>query len=90
MQVIYKYPITIAPLQTLEIHPWNGVMWHVGRDAKGQPCLWVSTEYPLLPKTKIHVILQGTGIPYDEEQEFYVGTLIDGDYIWHVLIDDID
>lgn len=80
MRAVYKYDLTeeiIAPIEKfLHVEMQDGV-----------PCAWaiINTD---LTKNHYTVSISGTGWPLLEPQnpDTYVGTLMDGPYVWHVFI----
>lgn len=84
MKAIYKYPIKIADTQILDMP--------VGADIislqmqNGIITIWaiIDIEASLMP-VKIRIF--GTGIHYSDLVLRHIGSIQDGDYIWHVFID---
>jgi hypothetical protein len=72
MRTIYKYPLELVDLQTLELPAGAELLTVQMQD--GRPCLWaeVATSAPARPRT---IAIYGTGnpIPGDAEIE-YIGT----------------
>lgn len=86
MNTIYKYPIEIVSIQTLEL-PVGAVIVHAGLDPQGTPCLWakVDNKAPVEPR---HIIVAGTGHCLTEYL-LHVGSFVQNDYVWHVFIQHI-
>lgn len=84
MRAVYKYDLTeeiIAPIEKfLHIEMQDGV-----------PCAWAIVDTDLEEK-HYTVLCSGTGWPLLDPQtkDTYVGTLMDGPYVWHFFIIPVD
>lgn len=89
MKTIHKYPLT-GGTQIIQA-PLLAKPLYVGLDPIGTPCVWalVDTSMPL---AGMIVLLTGTGSPLpegaaeiDDLDKKYVGTILQGLYVWHVF-----
>ncbi len=82
MMSIWKFPIERAGKQVIEI-PSDAQILSVHLQS-GCLCLWavVSTDSP--PETRT-ISIFGTGHPFDREAGEFIGTVIDGQFVWHVF-----
>ena len=80
---IYKYPIEITHVQTIEMPAWPQIL-HVGLDPKGIPCVWAKVDIGKdVEEFEIHIY--GTGHPVSEESCNYLGSFNLRSFIWHVF-----
>lgn len=83
MKTIHNFPLVITDRQTISID-WDAKFLSVGI-RNGQLCLWamVNTENGYGRKN-IRII--GTGHAIDNADYLtYIGTVIDGFFVWHVF-----
>lgn len=84
MKTIWKYPLQVTDLQTLEIP--QGAQILSAQIQSGQLTLWalVDTSNPC-EKVKIEVV--GTGNPIDDSfsDRKYISTVQMGPFVWHVF-----
>lgn len=80
--VIYKYPIDITSQQFIEM-PKGAKLLHVALDGWGKPCIWAQVDTDQ-PKVKRMFFIYGTGAPM-RHHENYVGTFVEGKFVWHVF-----
>ena len=85
MRTVYKYPFATGgdiAEQHINVYGWATVRM-VGLDPHGKPCIWAeSSPKEELSKRTIYVV--GTGQPIPEEAEYYLGSFVQGPYVWHV------
>lgn len=81
MKTIWKFPLTIASHQTIEI-PIKSHFLHLGVDGDGVRCLWFAVD-PGSTMTEMEIITVGTGWELPHVGDF-LGTLIGRDgLVWH-------
>lgn len=84
MKTVYKYEIELMCNQYIEIHGgYRAGFLHVGRDPKGDFSIWCQVDTDL-PKEKVRFDVYGTG-NFMDETGMYVGTFLDGAFVWHVF-----
>jgi len=83
MKRIYKYLIGVGATQTVYTYK-NAVVLHAGLDPHGRLAVWmlVNTKNPM---TEITFNVYGTGLDLPQPEGNYVGSILDGEYIWHVF-----
>jgi hypothetical protein len=79
MKTIHKFPLLFQQEQQIQIQP-NAKPLAVQMQ-NGIPCLWAEVEAGEDPVTTTVRVL-GTGFPVYERWE-YMGTVIDGEFVWH-------
>jgi hypothetical protein len=84
MTTIYKYPIRITDKQLI-VSPMCSEIRHVGLDPNGTPCIWVevATENEDEP-WDLYIV--GTGNPLPKGASVYVGSFVQGPFVWHAYI----
>lgn len=87
MKTIYKYYIHEGENF---IESYRGAsMLSAGIDCNGAPCVWMEVDTSA-PAATFKVYCVGTGWPLDEilnnERNYFINTINDGEYIWHVFI----
>ncbi|MET0439193.1 MAG: hypothetical protein ABW043_17040 [Devosia sp.] len=81
MTVVYKYPLR-SPVVSVEM-PDGGAIRLVARDpASVNPAIWVEHDLRQ-PAVRRTFLVFGTGMEVEAEST-HVGSLIAGDYVWHV------
>jgi hypothetical protein len=86
MKVIYKYILDVNREQSLELSIDSEIL--SVQMQGGNLCLWAMVNEEL-PKVKRNIHIYGTGITIHEDNLQYVGTVQDGDYVWHVFIENV-
>ena len=82
MRVIYKYQIDLAPRTDIEM-PYGAKILTVGRQ-DGKLMLWAEIDANNLMAKRI-IWLIGTGWSAAcSEHCPYIGTIFDGDFVWHI------
>ena len=81
---IWKYPIEIIDKQLIRM-PKGATLLHVGLDPNDIPCIWalINPDAPLVDR---NIFIHGSGhtvIRFDEGS--YVGTFVQGYFVWHVF-----
>jgi hypothetical protein len=83
---IYKYPIdTCLQVQTINL-PWNSILLHVGLDPTGRPCIWAQVDVDNPKKKELQVQVVGTGWDTPNNDWDYLGTFLQGDFVWHIYV----
>lgn len=98
MKSIYKYPLRDGGI--IEGNFTREDILNIGYDAGGAPCLWAFVSMDDDAKTsRCRIFEIGTGWELNDledifytqfTKENYLGTLVDGPYIWHYFIDLIE
>lgn len=87
MKTIYKYPID-PTLEKIELAvPGGGEVLAADLDPRGDICVWILVDTEKKDK-KVNIYCLGTGMPMDWIQEdilFFIGTVKDGLYMWHIF-----
>jgi hypothetical protein len=92
---IFKYPLQIKDAHSYQL-PLNAKILSVGLDPTNCLCLWALVDpSPHAPRENRAVFIIGTGNPIPEEVEErldrgdakFLGTVRDGQFMWHVFID---
>ena len=83
-RMIWEFPLAQTDHRLRIPMPFGATLLHVGYDPLGALCVWalVDPAEPQSPR-RLHVI--GTGQPCDYAAEQYVGTVLDGSFMWHVF-----
>lgn len=82
LAVVYKYPIGLG---TNSIETFKGAeVLSCGFDPNGTICIWVKVD-PTAPAANIIVDCIGTGWDMPDDEAKFIGTFVDGPYIWHVF-----
>ena len=84
MQTIHKYPLEVSAVNTfqapLDAWPLCVQMQH------GKPTLWMLVT-PDKDQASFQAIIFGTGHPVESvDNRQYVGTVQDGEFVWHVFL----
>lgn len=77
---MFKYPIAIADIVTVQMAP-DSIVRHVGMQG-ATLCLWAETDESAVPQMRqFRVVGTGHFVPADSR---YLGTGFDGPFVWHV------
>lgn len=85
MKTIYKYPLEITDEQEIEIPLGSRILSvQMQRD---QLCLWAMVNSKVTNKTKIKILVCGTGNPieYPPSRMEFLGTIQQQVFVWHVF-----
>lgn len=83
MKTIHKFELSLTDHQQISGHIDNDRILSVGFDPSGRLCVWaeVDTDAPI--KTyDIHIV--GTGNPRSASCRFFIGTVLNPPFVWHV------
>lgn len=89
-RVVYKYPLEVEPLDEsrMLLVGQNPVVLHVGTQSPrpGRLQIWMEVDEATLGRPWWYRVL-GTGRPteYPASHRTHVGSVIDGDYTWHIF-----
>jgi len=86
MSVIYKYEFDlyhVGKIATITM-PGGARVLYVGVQRPGFICLWAMVDANAKPVSRTFRVY-GTGHPMDEPANHYLGTCMDGPYVWHVF-----
>jgi len=78
MQAIWKYQLP-TPGETSVLEIPKG--WYVARIDAGWMWVWVSPDHPI---EQVKITTVATGQRFDDEK-IYLGTWLDGPFVWHVI-----
>ncbi len=89
-RVIYKYEI---PLKDETVLTLPHIHWplSVGLDAEGHLCMWAEVETDQSPSDlayrKVKVVGTGhAGVP-DDTEYYFLGTVLQTPYVWHIYLE---
>lgn len=83
MNTIYKYPLKRTDIQTLELTDRAQIL--SVQLQGGELTLWARLNtHDMKTICTIYIIGTGHDIPY-EVSLFYITTVMDGDYVWHIF-----
>ncbi len=81
MKAIWKYPL---PLGGAVIEMPAYTLAKVGLDPEGRLCVWVLHGDTEGEKLKKEFIVVGTGHPIPERAYIWLGTVTQGEFVWHI------
>jgi hypothetical protein len=79
---VLKYPIEITDRQEINM-PNRAKLIHVGYDPLGVLCVWAVVDERNKRKPVV-VSVVGTGRPMTVETGAHLGSIIDGELVWHI------
>lgn len=82
-QRIWKFVVTDALGVAGVIMPQVAKLLHVAMQ-NGKLCVW-ALVWPQLPKVTRRLVIYGTGDAIERGERAYVGTVMDGQFVWHVF-----
>lgn len=80
---IWKYPIEIVDEQTI-ILPKGAEILHVNMQGE-QLCLWAKVNHLISLTEERNIAVIGTGNPMLTRDYFYLGTVFDRVFVWHIF-----
>ena len=84
IRAVWKYPLDLASSQTLAL-PVGAEIIHVGIDRFNAICMW-ATVNPKVTNTEHRVFnIVGTGAVELTDAMTHVGSVVQGDFVWHVF-----
>ncbi len=90
MRKIFKYPLEVTGQQVFDV-PESAVPRSVGQDPDGVLCMWCEvSDHPLhgsienQDRKNLWVYIVGTGHDIPVQATKYVGTVKDGEFMWHI------
>lgn len=81
---IWKYPLEIKPVQTLEIPAFAKII-HAGLDPQGVPCIWAQVHRNESKEYR-QVCITPTGGDVLSGFDEHLGSFVQGEFMWHVFI----
>ncbi len=81
MKTIYKYPVG----EIVEVPA--GAEFLCTKMQRGQLYVWAMFDMETTLKRKVHFRVFGTGHPIPPDIGPYIGTVLDGTFVWHVIAD---
>lgn len=84
MQTIWKYPIQITDVQQIKF-PGNTRPLYAGLDPSGIPCIWCQVDDQAVGRIE-DVYVVGTGNPIPSAASLYIGSFVQGPFVWHVYV----
>ena len=78
MRAIWKYRSQASPISM----PKGAIPLHVGLQ-DGTAHMWVEVD-PNAEMTDRHFYVAGTGHPVIKPDDIYIGTWMDGSFVWHL------
>jgi hypothetical protein len=82
MKTVWKFPLVIADEQTIAT-PIGSKPIYINLDPNGIPCVWCDVDSDNLFDGKVKILIRGTGHP-SPENVTYLGSFIQGPFVWHV------
>lgn len=83
-RTIWKFPLRLTDVQTVMM-PAGAEILAVGVQADGI-MLWARVDPAVSERQGYNIAIVGTGHPApDDTQSTYIGTVMDGPYVWHVF-----
>ena len=85
MDKVYKYPLLLRNgIQRLEI-PEGSLILHFAMQVPN-PTIWARVNSsPDMPMVERKFIIKGTGHDLGVDNLRYIGTTLDGSYVWHLF-----
>ena len=83
MTVIWKYPLASKWVENVDVCMVRPV--HVGLDPQGRASVWIEVD-PDGDATNCTVTIVATGETIPEDAGQYVGSFVDGAFVWHVYL----
>lgn len=90
-RTIWKYGIEVTDRFALEI-PGNFKVLCVknqnrnGSFVDGRPCMWIDVD-PAIQSASHNFFVVGTGGPIPDGARHYIGTWLDGPFVWHLFME---
>lgn len=84
MNTIYKYPLAITDYQFIETYKDAHIL--SVKMQNEMPYIWIAVDTKK-PKAKLEIGVYGTGnpIPSDVCTMFFIDTIIENQFVWHVF-----
>lgn len=86
MYTIFKYQLDPSEEGQTITAPAPANPIHVGLDAGGIPCIWLEVEEDSDTSYDVRVYVVGTGTEIPVMAGEYVGTFIQGLFVWHIYV----
>lgn len=84
MRVVYKYPLEMIDVQNILMHGSAEIL-HV--DVRDEDLyLWAIVDPDKTDLTWRKIRIAGTGHGIDEEYLVHLGTVLVGNFVWHVFL----
>lgn len=84
MKTVWKFPLIFGDISLIEV-PLGAEPLSVGRDPQGNLSLWALVDPHEHRRTQIRLRIAGTGHPVYSAEPKFLGTIHDGDFVWHVF-----
>lgn len=82
-EVVWKFVVKLKAERQMVTMPAVAKIVYFGLDGSGDPCLWAIVD-PDMPTEGRSFVVRGTGRHWTAaERGEYVGTLVQGVYVWH-------
>lgn len=86
-RTIWKFPITVGGITPINIPVGAQVRLAALDPASGAPAIWIELD-PEAPMINRRFVIYGTGHEIEGDggspSDLHVGSLIDGDFVWHI------
>lgn len=82
MITIHKFPLELKDVQVIPM-AITIPLFKVGLDPKGQLCVWARVDTNSVIRDQTFFIV-GTGHPVPDKAYVWVGTVTQGDFVWHI------
>lgn len=85
MNVIYKYPLTVGDVQTIQLPIGSAVL--SAQSQNNTPTLWVmQSDEDNQQMTDVLVMIVGTGHKFELDNWRFINTVQCGELVWHVFL----
>lgn len=86
-QVIFKQVLELTDTQTVNLPPVAQFL--SVQIQNGKICVWFLTEKDRPPNVPYQFEVIGTGNLIPHGNRNYIGTVLDGSFVWHVFVDKV-
>jgi hypothetical protein len=81
--VIYKYPLKLVAVQPVAMPEGARILSVANQN--GIICLWAEIADPSAVAKARAIEIIGTGNRFPDAYRTFIGTVLDGKYVWHVF-----
>lgn len=83
MRTVWKFPLALKPEQTIELPKGAVILFTAVPAMAGEVTMWalIGADREMEPR---RFAIRGTGHEVEEDL-LYVGTVIDGSFVWHIF-----
>lgn len=84
MRTVYKYPVPVGPLLTVNLPQGAKIVLAAIDPASGGPAIWVEQDTDRILTQVRRFVIHATGDNQIMPNELHVGSMIDRNFVWHV------